>query len=1112
MLRFFWLIFSITLAVNIAFAEPSATDPNFEKEMASLKDAIVEAKEGKDSEQLVHLYEQLIQLTEIAFGPESIEVAAELKSLGDVFYKSGRYDQALPIYQRALAINEKSLRSEHLNVAKILNNLANTYDNLAQYDQALLLYERALAIRENTLGTEHLDVARTLNNLAGTYDNLAQYDQALLLYERALAIYEKVLGAEHPDVAMVLRNLAITYDHFMQHDRAVPLYQRALAIREKALGPEHPEVAFTLSDLASAYSNLAQYAQALPLYERALAIREKALGPVHPDVVDLLNNIAESYTILGQYAQALPLHQRELAIREKSLGSEHLDVASTLNCLAIVYGHLAQYDQALPLVQRALAIQEKALGPEHRDVAMTLNNLAIIYRKLAQYDQALLVEHRALSIIEKALDSQSPDMAYILNGLGNSYYLLAQFDRGLQLYQRALAIREKSLSPEHPGLAMTLNNLANSYFALAQYDQALPLYQRALAIREKVLGPEHPEVASILNGLALIYDRYAQYDRTLPLYQRALAILEKALGAEHPDVAELVKNIAITYDQLAQYDQALPLYQRALSIYEKTLGPDHTYTGNVYYLLGRFYHEQELSDLAITFYKLAVNVGQSTRERVRRIGIADFEIYTRSVETVYQDLAAILTEQGRLAEAQEVLELLKEDELFEFVRRSETKDWIRHKIQPTPAEQRWITQYRAIADRLFALGQEEKTLEKISAAELTAAQRQRLAQIKADLSVANQAFTHFMGELKNEALASKTERSADVEQLSQTGQSETREILQVLGDEVALVQYFVTDTELGMLVTTARLQKSYKTKIAATELNLKIGSFLGFLKERKSQFPQKLAEELYQLLFAPMAADLAQAGIRVVMISGDGALRYVPFAALHDGKDYLIARYALPTYTSVMRHKLREPSQSVWTGAGLGVTQAHGDLKALPAVRDELYSIMGPAIPGEIYLDQAFTAKRLQEVGRQRLPVVHIASHFQFSPGTELNSFLLLGDGETLSLGSFRTGDYQLSGVDLLTLSACETGLGFGRDKKGREIEGFGVIAQQKGAKAVIATLWPVEDTSTSMLMAAVYRNRQTQGLTKIEALRQAQLSLKKQAKYAHPYYWAPFILMGNWK
>jgi len=350
------------------------------------------------------------------------------------------------------------------------------------------------------------------------------------------------------------------------------------------------------------------------------------------------------------------------------------------------------------------------------------------------------------------------------------------------------------------------------------------------------------------------------------LYQRALAIYEKALGPDHPDVAMTLNNLAITYTDLAQYDQALPLYQRALAIREKALGAEHPDTGDSYQGLGNFYGKQALPDLAITFYKLAVNVRQSTRERVRRIGTAELESYTRSVEALYQELAAVLTEQGRLAETQEILELLKEVELFEFIRRSETMDLVGHKIKPTPTEQVWITHYRAIADRLFALGQEEKTLEKIPAAELTAAQRQRLSQIKADLSVANQAFTRFMGELKNEAVASKTERSADVEQLSQTAQSETREILQSLGDEVALVQYFVTDTELGMLVTTARLQKSYKSKVAATELNLKIGSFLGYLRERKCQFPKKLAEELYQLLFAPIAADLAQAGIRTAMI------------------------------------------------------------------------------------------------------------------------------------------------------------------------------------------------------------------------------------------------------
>ena len=169
-------------------------------------------------------------------------------------------------------------------------------------------------------------------------------------------------------------------------------------------------------------------------------------------------------------------------------------------------------------------------------------------------------------------------------------------------------------------------------------------------------------------------------------------------------------------------------------------------------------------------------------------------------------------------------------------------------------------------------------------------------------------------------------------------------------------------------------------------------------------------------------------------------------------------------------------------------------------------------MPGEVYLDEAFTAARLREVSQRKFPLMHVASHFRFSPGTEANSFLLLGDGERLTLGDIRTKNYRFDNVDLLTLSACDTGLGGGRDEQGKEIEGFGVIAQQQGAKAVLATLWPVADESTAILMAELYRRRQSDSLTKIEALRRSQLTMAQRNRFGHPYYWAPFILMGNWK
>jgi CHAT domain-containing protein len=176
----------------------------------------------------------------------------------------------------------------------------------------------------------------------------------------------------------------------------------------------------------------------------------------------------------------------------------------------------------------------------------------------------------------------------------------------------------------------------------------------------------------------------------------------------------------------------------------------------------------------------------------------------------------------------------------------------------------------------------------------------------------------------------------------------------------------------------------------------------------------------------------------------------------------------------------------------------------------------------------------MKEGLRKRYPLVHIASHFKFTPGDDTKSYLVLGDGSHLPLSEVRLQNNLFGGVELLTLSACNTGVG-----DGREVEGFGVLAQRQGAKGVIATLWPVADESTGIFMQNFYQLREQEKLTKAEALQKAQLifirgqasqtlpirrgmetelqgsenspSAPQSAPYSHPYFWAPFILMGNW-
>lgn len=316
----------------------------------------------------------------------------------------------------------------------------------------------------------------------------------------------------------------------------------------------------------------------------------------------------------------------------------------------------------------------------------------------------------------------------------------------------------------------------------------------------------------------------------------------------------------------------------------------------------------------------------------------------------------------------------------------------------------------------------------------------------------------------------------------------------------------------------------------------------------KDPLPQ--AQQLYDFIFKPIAADLKEMGARSLLVYLDGTLRYLPLSALHDGRGYVAERYAIVMYTVAAKDKLKDLPIGAWKAACLGVSEAAAGFDALSAVPDELDGIVKESaadpfgvLPGRVYLDKDFTKENLSAVVWDGYPEVHVASHFRFEPDTEVASFLLLGAGQQLNLADFQSeaAEYPLGQVDLLTLSACETGLGGSGKADGSEIEGFGVLAQRQGAKAVMATLWKVADRSTGQFMQWLYRLREEKKLTKADALRRVQemfirgevqvpAAKQKQDRraarpvdkakggyefdpktpYAHPYYWAPFILMGN--
>jgi CHAT domain-containing protein len=364
-----------------------------------------------------------------------------------------------------------------------------------------------------------------------------------------------------------------------------------------------------------------------------------------------------------------------------------------------------------------------------------------------------------------------------------------------------------------------------------------------------------------------------------------------------------------------------------------------------------------------------------------------------------------------------------------------------------------------------------------------------------------------------------------------------------------LAQYFILDDKVEILVTTPEISVATEAPIKRAELNQMINAFRQTLISRADPLPQSQA--LYRLLIGPIEKYLQDARAQTLMLSLDDTLRYLPFAALHDGHGYLIERYALALVTEAARdHLVDRDANNNWKVWGLGVTRSHNEgvdkFPALPMVGAELSAIAGPngILNGELLLDPAFDAAALRDGLDRSYPIIHIASHFKFDPANADDSYLLLGDGNHLSLKQI--GKMNFKSVELLTLSACETALGGpGSDSHGAEVESLGAIAQKRGARAVLATLWPVADTSTALLMRSLYEEHQ-QHQDKADALRQAQLALlhgtiqvselpetvrsaislagppktmsgpkmpvDPKAPYAHPYFWAPFILMGSWQ
>jgi CHAT domain-containing protein/Tfp pilus assembly protein PilF len=1046
-------------------------------------------------------------------------VRVELSNLALALCDLKEYRKAIPRYEELLkAYREVGYKAGE---PAALLNLGSAWSALGEQGKALVYEEQALAlVRE--LG-DRAGEGRVLCNMGGIYGKLKQYPKAIECLERALVASREVeeQADVKTDVRTELYNLAIIYGWLNQREKAIEYYRQFLEICREMVDREGEAVA--LDGLAFSYKALHQYEKAIEYYEQAVAAFSKINH--HADEAIALIGLGDSYFGLRQFEKAIEHYDRALPIFH-AIG-DHANEGNALDRLGISYYSLGQYEKAAEYGERALTIYQKF--QDWAGEGRAFNNLGNAYRSLSQYQKAVRYYEQALAIPQITMDH--PGKARLLNNLGNCYYSLSSYEKAALDFKQALDIYRDIHDKANAGVA--LNNLGEAYSSLSRYEKAIECYEEALPIFQQF--DDRAAEAATLNNLGNAYKSRGKYVKAITCHRSALAISYKV---QDPSVqGAALNNLGEDCKSLGDDKTAIGYYHQALGILRE--GKDRERQGTVFHNLMLALKALHKTTLAIVDGKQAINAYQDIRTSIRGLAKELQTSFIDSRESTYRELASLLISEGRLAEAEQVLDLLKVEEYSKIVRRDGPAG---DAVGLSPAEQ----EARKIDSELAAIGKERGDLEaQLIAKTLTAAGTIRLDQIDREL------MPEINKRLDHQAKEIAKEYGTTPDNLHRRG---IQRVISDLG-RGAVALYTLVSKDAGWLIlVTADFRKAYSMdvkRLPEAVLDLRLA-----LRDARYD-PLPAAQKLYRMLMAQplkrgptLAADLRTYGAKTLMWSLDGVLRYIPIAVLHDGQHYVVEQYCNVVITTDqwLRDKT-DPTQ--WTALGLGVSVERDGFPALPGAERELKAIIrergettGGVLEGLRRLNDQFTQKSMLDELKNGYPVVHVATHFSYDPVNNDDSVLVLGDGN-LRLGDLKNFTNIFAKVDLLVLSACDTAA-LGKDN-GRDAEGLAYQAQALGAKAVLASLWPVADVGTEVLMREFYSIRIKEAkLTKAEALREAQLELlngrnpapadnvvnrapavqpgdanhmnlrpfraNREAPYSHPYYWAPFVLIGNWR
>ncbi len=861
-------------------------------------------------------------------------------------------------------------------------------------------------------------------------------------------------------------------------------------------------------------------------YNRGLQISNSTISLSKKELVEYLYNQAFEKYKSGEYRESIVLYQKALAIyREiKDLKGE----SQVINDLAGIYLRLNKNIEALDLNKQSLNIRRQIryeLGE-----LQSLISLGATYNKLSKYSLALDSFNQAVVLAQKVgTESQK---ASLYSNLGQVFANLGQFQKSYTYYEQALKIRRQI--NDNSGIANTLHNLGFTYEKLSRYNDALKAYEESLAIRRLI--KDRLGEAKVLNNIGSVLSQQRKYTESIKSLESSLKIFQDI--QEYYSAGLLMDSLANNYQNLGRYDLAQRFYFDALVI--KSYSKQKSEVAITLSNLGDLYAKQGNISTAIAFYKESIQVTESIRKELTTLDIEQQKSYTNTVAYTYRALADLLLSQGRVLEAQQVLELLKIQEIRDFTQNTRAGD-TSETTEKNDSEKKLI----GFANSLIKLGLEIERCDKENCPQ------KYLEDLKEQRFRLTQEFNATIDLFKKEAdeRASKDDGFFKPEKI----QGKSGEIFSAQPNTILIYTFVQTDRTWIIWAAKGGIKKPIEIKAGRSQIGKLVLELRTQLKSSDTDIAKlkETSKQLHDIIIPPeLQAELKANKIENLIFSLDSVTRYIPMSVLFDGKQYLLEKYAISNLISAdlidVKDRLPSDTQSIKVIAA-GVSQKFEDFAPLLNVPVELDAIVKSSqsasgiFAGKRLLNAEFTSKTLRN-NLSGYNILHIATHGKFVPVDANASFLLLGDGTKLIIKDIKNAIDDLYQVHLVVLSACQTALG-DKGEDGVEISGLSYYFLNGGAKAVIASLWSVNDDSTSQLMKRFYTNlakgTAQAPMSKIEALRQAQLGLlrsnesgqesdqrgnfvtvevrpienvqpAKKNNFAHPYYWAPFILIGN--